>query len=192
MTNKRLIGTNIIKKRLSQRGFTLTEVIISIAITVIIATTAIFVTQAILRTSTASSDATDQATIYYAIKEYILEELRYSNHVQVGGSKPDDSYKMLSIGTSGRLTVDGEDFPYTEFFYLDNKLGGIPKASGTGSEPIFKITASNAIEVKLRITSPNDNYFEETNTIRLINIGINSDYSLEDAEIKEANYVYYK
>ncbi len=191
MVNKRFKAKNIIRKRLNQKGFTLTEVIISIAITVIIATTAIFVTQAILRTSTLSSDTTDQGTIYNATLEYIIEELRYSTDIKIGGTKPDTTYNTISINTDGLLTVNNEVFPYTEFFYLDNKLSGIPREGGGGTAPIFKVVDETTIEIGLRITSRNDNHFEEKRTIKLINMEIN-DTVIVEPEGTESNIVHYK
>ncbi len=155
---------NMSKSRKWNKGVSLIEVVVTLAITSLVILTVVFAMQSTLSTYTRASEYSQQNIIHSAIKEFISDELRYSRKVVIGGTKPDESYYTMSI-INGMLSIDGKMFPYGSDFYNENVLG-----QTSDLDPIFEKVDSYTLGVNFSVTSPNENKKEELTVINLLNL----------------------
>ncbi len=160
----------------NNKGFTLAEVLIGLAITAILAVVAISATQFTLQTYTTNEDLSMQNVVYASLQDYVTNELRYAEEVQIGGVSPSDEYYTIEIVTGegeeqGVIKTDGVLFPYSYYFYSDNHI--VEPEGGN----IFSIGGTTAPSVifNLSLKSDKGNEKEETINIKLENMVLNDE-----------------
>lgn len=151
----------------NNKGFTIAETIIAIALSVIIFAGVATIFQLSARTFIDVRGTTEQRTILQSVKTYLVDHLTFAEDIKIT-SQGQSGYSMLSF-SNGLLYQNGS-LVYPEDYYFDNTV--------TGS---FGKLDADKLTVSLVITDLKGNALSEELHIAAVNMQLNADVEITGA-----------